>query len=94
MNIKFQHQTSLVKESSFGVTDEKNDVTLSVEIEIDNNHRTGGWYEFYDESDPDNWYAGGVLEIQDGELIGYDGCYSLPDFIINKLAEVGIKDGL
>ena len=91
-HFKFQHQTNLTKENSFGTLARKNNATVNVEVFVGDDG--DGWYEFYDESDPEEFHAEGELVVEGNELIDFDGCYSLPDFIINKLAEVGIKDGL
>ncbi|MCP3676110.1 MAG: hypothetical protein GY721_00530 [Deltaproteobacteria bacterium] len=80
---------------------ESTDVVMSVEIGIDPDHTYGGWYETYDEeTGGGDYYAGGVLEITwDAEtgqpwLNGYDGCFELPDYIVAKLVENGVKDNL
>jgi len=80
---------------------ENNDVVMSVQIGIDPDHTYGGWYETYDEeTGGDDFYAGGVLEIAwDAEtgqpsLDGYDGCFELPDYIVKKLIDNGVKDNL
>jgi hypothetical protein len=80
---------------------EDTDVVMSVQIGIDPDHTYGGWYETYDEeTGGGDYYAGGVLEITwDAEtgqpwLNGYDGCFELPDYIVRKLVENGVKDNL
>jgi len=79
-------------------TDTDRDVNVVMEstIAIDPDHQYGGWYETYDlESGGDRFYAGGVLETahdEDGSvrLVGYDGCFELPDFIIKALKKKGV----
>ena len=71
-------------------------VEMDTEVAIDPDHRYGGWYETYDlESRGDRFYAEGVLETahdDDGSvrLVGYDGCFELPDYIIKALEEKGV----
>ena len=56
--------------------------------------------EYDEETGGGDYYAGGVLEITwDAEtgqpwLNGYDGCFELPDYIVAKLVENGVKDNL
>ena len=80
------------------------DAELNVEMDtslgIDPNHQYGGWYETYDvETGGDRFYAGGVLETldtSDGDgneavaLVGYDGCFELPEYIIEALEKKGV----
>jgi len=78
---------------------EDKDVVMSVEICIDPNHTYGGWYETYDEETGGDYHAEGVLEVTwdaqgQASLDGYDGCFELPDYIVNKLVENGVKDNL
>ena len=71
-------------------------VEMDTSIGIDPNHQYGGWYETYDlESGGDRFYAGGVLEgywDDNGEvrLTGYDGCFELPEYIIEALEKKGV----
>ena len=79
---------------------EAENVVMDTTVEIDPNHRYGGWYETYDvETGGDYFYASGVLETldtSDGEgnkgvaLVGYDGCFDLPDYIIKALEDKGV----
>ena len=79
---------------------EDTDVVMSVQIGIDPDHTYGGWYETYDEeTGGGDYYAGGVLEITwddsgNASLDGYDGCFELPDYIVKKLVDNGVKDNL
>ena len=76
--------------------DAAKDVEMDTEVSIDPDHCYGGWYETYDlETGGDRFYAEGVLETahdEDGRvtLVGYDGCYELPDYIIKALEEKGV----
>jgi len=77
-------------------TDRAENVEMDTTIGIDPDHGTGGWYETYDlETGGDRFYAGGVLETEhddDGKvrLVGYDGCFELPDYIIKALEDKGV----
>lgn len=77
-------------------TDRAENVEMDTTIEIDPNHRYGGWYETYDlDTAGDRFYAGGVLEVywdDNGEvrLTGYDGCFELPEFITDALESKGV----
>lgn len=60
----------------------------------------GGGYEIWDDATGGNRiYMEGVLETEDSSdgdgnervvLTGYDGCYELPEYIINALEEKGV----
>ena len=60
----------------------------------------GGGYEIWDEATGGNRiYVEGVLETEDSSdgdnnervvLTGYDGCYELPEYIIEALEEKGV----
>ena len=73
----------------------RENVEMDTEVCVDPEHRSGGWYETYDlETGGDRFYAEGVLEVNfDGDkatLVGYDGCYELPDYITKALEEKGV----
>ena len=80
--------------------DAAKNVEMDTTIAIDPEHRYGGWYETYDlETGGDRFYAGGVLETldtSDGDgntgvaLVGYDGCFELPEYIIEALEKKGV----
>ena len=76
--------------------DRATNVEMDTSIGIDPDHQYGGWYETYDlDTGGDRFYAGGVLETEHDEdgsvyLIGYDGCFDLPEFIIEALEEKGV----
>ena len=82
------------------VLQESENVVMCVEICIDPDHAYGGWYETYDEETGGDYHAEGALEVTwDAEtgqpwLNGYDGCFELPDYIVAKLVENGVKDNL
>ena len=76
--------------------DRATNVEMDTSIGIDPDHQYGGWYETYDlDTGGDRFYAGGVLETahdDDGSvrLVGYDGCFELPDYIIDALESKGV----
>jgi len=86
-------------ENSFGTIDSANSVTMRTTIGVDPESEHG-WFETYDVvSGGQAFHAEGELEFytdEDGQLTlsGYDGCFSLPDYIIRKLEEHGVKDDL
>ena len=77
-------------------TDRAENVEMDTTIEIDPNHRYGGWYETYDlETSGDRFYAEGILEVYwddngDVRLTGYDGCFELPEYITEALEKQGV----
>lgn len=84
----FQAVQSLSLENSFGVLKQEENVTLEVTVGI--NSEDYGWFEVYDEqSGGDDWYAEGSLQIEGKSIIGYDGVFSLPNVVIDKLKEWG-----
>lgn len=90
---QFNVTESLILENSFGVINKQKDVELQVTIGI--NSADYGWFEFYDvESSGEDWYAEGGLWFTNKELTDYDGVFSLPNFILDKLEEMGynVKD--
>jgi hypothetical protein len=85
---KFTAVQSLQLENSFGTIATATDVQLDVSLGI--NSEDYGWFEFYDiETGGDNWYAEGGLWFDGKELVDYDGVFSLPPFILDKLEELG-----
>lgn len=86
-------------ENSFGTIDSADGVTMRTTICVDPDSEDA-WYETYDAiSGGAHFHAEGELEIDFPEggqptLVGYDGCYDLPDYIIRKLEEHGVKDDL
>ncbi len=84
----FQATQFLTLENSFGVLKEEDGVLLDVTVGI--NSDDYGWFELYDvESGGDDWYAEGSLQIEDKAITGYDGVFSLPIPVIDKLREWG-----
>lgn len=79
---------SLSLENSFGTIATENNVKLEVSLGI--NSEDYGWFEFYDvETGGEDWYAEGGLNFENKVLVDYDGVFSLPGFILDKLAELG-----
>ena len=80
--------------------DRATNVEMDTTVEVDPNHTYGGWYETYDvETGGDRFYAAGVLETldtSDGDgneavaLVGYDGCFELPEYITDALEKKGV----
>lgn len=84
----FTTTQSLVLENSFGIIDSEDNVVLEVTVGINDDEY--GWFEMYDvESGGEDWYAEGGLWIEDNIITGYDGVFSLPEPVINKLKEWG-----
>jgi hypothetical protein len=73
---------------------------ICAKIWLDPDIGYGGGYEIWDEATGGNRiYVEGVLETEDSSdgdgnervvLTGYDGCYELPEYIINALEEKGV----
>lgn len=79
---------SLQLENSFSVLKAEDNITLEVTVGI--NSDDYGWFEFYDvETGGEEWYAEGSLQIEDNCVTGYDGVFSLPVVVTNKLQEWG-----
>jgi hypothetical protein len=76
--------------------DRATNVEMDTSIGIDPDHQYGGWYETYDvETGGDRFYAGGILATEHDEdgsvrLVGYDGCFELPEFITEALEKKGV----
>jgi hypothetical protein len=88
--VEFVFNESLQLENSFGVIKNRDDINLHVTVGIKDD--TYGWFEFYDtETGGDEWYAEGGLWLKNGELSDYDGVFCLPNFILDKLSELGIN---
>ena len=94
MEITFKTVASLQLENSFTVLNQENDVNLECTIGI-NELKGTGYFELYDEeTGGDNWYAEGGLWFNDKDLVEYDGVFNLPDFIIDKIVELGYNNKL
>jgi hypothetical protein len=84
----FEVKQALQLENSFGVLKHEDQVTLEVTVGIKSDDY--GWFELYDiESGGEEWYAEGGLWIENKVITQYDGVFSLPPAIINKLKEWG-----
>ena len=84
----FQAVQSLQLENSYSVVKSETDVVLEVTVGI--NSEDYGWFEIYDvESGGEEWYAEGSLQIEDNAVTGYDGVFSLPTAVTDKLKEWG-----
>ena len=89
----FKATQSLSLGTSYGTIRVERDVELDVTVGIHDN--TSGYYEIYDtKTSGEDWYAEGCLEFDQMDLVGYDGCFSLPNVVIDKLKELGYKDKL
>jgi hypothetical protein len=83
----FKTSQALSLENSFGTI--KQD-TVELEVTVGINSEDYGWFELYDvETGGDEWYAEGGLQIEDKTVTGYDGVFSLPTTVTNKLKEWG-----
>jgi hypothetical protein len=84
----FQVSEALSLENSFMTLKQDNNVLLEVTVGI--NSEDYGWFELYDiETGGDEWYAEGGLWIEDKVITGYDGVFSLPTAVTDKLKEWG-----
>ena len=84
----FQAVQSLQLENSFGVLHSESNVTLEVTVGIKSEDY--GWFEIYDlESGGEEWYAEGGIWFDGKEVTDYDGVFSLPIPVIEKLREWG-----
>ena len=84
----FQATQSVTLETSYGVIKEENDVVLEVTVGINSDEY--GWFELYDiESGGEEWYGEGGLWIDGKTITMYDGVFSLPTPVIDKLKEWG-----
>jgi hypothetical protein len=88
METNFKYTESLVSENSYTILDKEDNVELDVTIGIKDEEY--GYFEFYDiKTGGDSWYAEGGLWFKGKELVDYDGVFDLPDFIKDKLIELG-----
>ena len=84
----FETSQALSLENSFGTIKQDNNVLLEVTVGI--NSEDYGWFEVSDiETGGEEWYAEGGLQIEDNAVTGYDGVFSLPTAVTNKLKEWG-----
>ena len=85
---EFQVTESVSYGNSFGTIREEENVKLHVTIGINNDEY--GWFEMYDlETGGSDWYSEGGLWIDNMTITDYDGIFALPQFITDKLAELG-----
>jgi len=81
-------------------TQKPNGSVICAKIWLDPDIGYGGGYEIWDDATGGNRiYVDGVLETEDSSdgdgnervvLTGYDGCYELPEYIIEALEEKGV----
>lgn len=84
----FLTTTNLSSSNSFGLVDKQANVELSITVGI--NSEDYGWFELYDtKTQGDRWYAEGGLWFDNKTLTDYDGVFSLPIEIIEKLEQMG-----
>jgi len=85
----FTTQESLSLENSFVVLKQEDNIEVQVTVGINNDNY--GWFEIYDvKTGGDEWYAEGGLWIDDNKTItDYDGVFSLPTSVIQKLKDMG-----
>ncbi len=84
----FQAVQSLQLENSFGVIKSEDNITLEVTVGIKSEDY--GWFEVYDiESGGEEWYAEGGIWFDNKTVTDYDGVFSLPVPVIEKLREWG-----
>ena len=84
----FEVKHSLQLDNSFITLKAEDDIALEVTVGIKDDGY--GWFEFYDiESGGEEWYAEGGLWFDGKELTDYDGVFSLPSFVSEKLKEWG-----
>jgi hypothetical protein len=85
---EFQVTNYVCEENSFGTIREQEDVVFQVTIGINSDEY--GWFEFYDvESGGGEWYSEGGIWIDNMTITDYDGIFALPQFITDKLSELG-----
>lgn len=87
---QFKVVEGLVLENSFGVVKSEDDVVINVSV----GYRAKddrGWFEIYDEkTGGEDWYSEGGLWFDGKELTDYDGCFSLPSFVMDCLEKQGL----
>lgn len=87
----FTSTQTLSMSNSFGLVREPEVVKIDVTVGIHDGGETG-WFELYDiESGGDDWYASGGLWFNGNKLVEYDGVFSLPHVVEEKLKEWGYQ---
>ena len=98
MKTEFKATLNLVMENSFGILDKEDKVEVKVILgirELDNEESGKGWFEVYDiKTGGEKWHMEGGLWFNQGALVDYDGCFSLPECIEEKLKELNYKINL
>ena len=91
MEVNFKTTQTLSLGTSYGTIKTEKNVKVEATIRTREDNPLRGSFEFYDvETGGDTWYAeGGLWFNAKKELTEYDGVFSLPDFILNKLKELG-----
>jgi hypothetical protein len=85
----FKTTQNLTRQNSFGVIDSQKEVELEVTVGIHEDGNTG-WFEMYDlKTGGEKWYCEGGLWIDDKTITDYDGVFSLPKCVEEKLNEWG-----
>jgi hypothetical protein len=85
---EFQKTVSMVRSNSYGLVNTQDDVTLEITVGIKD--QFDGWFELYDiETGGEAWYAEGSIQFHGKYVVGYDGCFSLPGVVGDKLEELG-----
>ena len=85
-NFESAHYVRL--ENSFGKINNFKMVKFRGHVGFHNRHL--GWFEIYDmESGGEEWHAMGDLFLDGKVVTGYDGVFSLPECVMDKLEELG-----
>jgi hypothetical protein len=64
--------------------------TVELQITVGIKDEGYGWFELYDtKTGGEEWYAEGGLLFENGALVDYDGVFSLPPSVVDKLNEWG-----
>ena len=86
---KFQVQSPVRMETSYGVNDSSEMETLSIEVGVDEEEEYG-FFEIYDvKSGGERFYGEGGLWFDGKTLTDYDGVFELSNHVIDKLKEWG-----
>ena len=94
MEETFKSVQHLSLDTSYGSIKKENDVELEVTVGIKEDGKYG-WFEIYDiETGGESWYAEGGLWFDGKTLTDYDGTFSLPKPVEEKLNEWGYNTDL